>query len=376
MISTATSNILCFLLSGTYVIGLYLIPARITNLPYDNTLQIRYRLAVTCFSNVLSILLLAYFYTQLTVNTDLAQLPFLHAIGIRLDTAVASICYTVALMAMFYLGPLACYVMYTYKRCYYNIDSYGEQTIKEDGLAGASSNSNNNNNENDNGNGNSQNKGSILSMFPICIQDIRDYCAVSLMSPEIALRALFFAPISEELIVRAGLVLIMASSGSSISVSGSQSNSNTFDSWYIAARCPLWFGIAHIHHAYTQWKDGTQGEAQRHVNKGVLLKRIFVHTMAKTTYTSIFGYMAVLLYLRSGNLIAPIVAHMICNWVQLPNIAFMSLNSSPYSCMYTFRWLLGAAHIAGLVLFSMYVIPFSAVMANAGDGSGSPLWKE
>jgi prenyl protein peptidase len=71
---------------------------------------------------------------------------------------------------------------------------------------------------------------------------------------------------------------------------------------------PLYFGIAHVHHCY---------EFMLTHPHAPLLQAIF-RTLFQLTYTTLFGWFAAWIYVRTGSLYACIIIHAFCNWVGLP----------------------------------------------------------
>jgi prenyl protein peptidase len=71
---------------------------------------------------------------------------------------------------------------------------------------------------------------------------------------------------------------------------------------------PLYFGIAHIHHFYEF--------VLTHPEFPIL--PAIIRTVIQFTYTSLFGFFASFVYLRTGSVYAAIAAHMFCNWQGLP----------------------------------------------------------
>ncbi|KAF7504944.1 hypothetical protein GJ744_001591 [Endocarpon pusillum] len=71
---------------------------------------------------------------------------------------------------------------------------------------------------------------------------------------------------------------------------------------------PLYFGIAHVHHFYefTLTHPHTS-------TLPALLRSLF-----QFTYTTLFGWYAAFLYLRTGSLVTVILVHSLCNWCGLP----------------------------------------------------------
>lgn len=71
---------------------------------------------------------------------------------------------------------------------------------------------------------------------------------------------------------------------------------------------PLYFGIAHIHHFYEFRLTHPDTPAL-----AALLRSLF-----QFGYTTIFGWYATFVYLRTGSLPAVILVHSFCNWCGLP----------------------------------------------------------
>jgi prenyl protein peptidase len=73
---------------------------------------------------------------------------------------------------------------------------------------------------------------------------------------------------------------------------------------------PLYFGIAHIHHFYEFVLTHPE----------LPLLPAILRTLFQFAYTSLFGFFASFVYLRTGSLYAVIAAHMFCNWMGLPRL--------------------------------------------------------
>jgi prenyl protein peptidase len=71
---------------------------------------------------------------------------------------------------------------------------------------------------------------------------------------------------------------------------------------------PLYFGIAHVHHFYEFCLTHPDTPAL-----AALLRSLF-----QFGYTTIFGWYATFVYLRTGSLLAVVVIHSFCNWCGLP----------------------------------------------------------
>jgi prenyl protein peptidase len=107
-------------------------------------------------------------------------------------------------------------------------------------------------------------------------------------------RALVVGPITEEIVFRS--VLIPLHLLANISPTR------------IVFISPLYFGIAHLHHLYEF----------RLTHPEIPLLPAVLRTVLQFTYTSLFGFFAAFVYLRTGSLYAAIAAHSFCNWNGFP----------------------------------------------------------
>jgi prenyl protein peptidase len=71
---------------------------------------------------------------------------------------------------------------------------------------------------------------------------------------------------------------------------------------------PLYFGIAHVHHFY-EFKL---------THPHTPFVPAFLHSVFQFAYTTLFGWFAAFIYLRTGSIYACIVIHTFCNWAGLP----------------------------------------------------------
>jgi prenyl protein peptidase len=71
---------------------------------------------------------------------------------------------------------------------------------------------------------------------------------------------------------------------------------------------PLYFGIAHIHHFYEF--------TLTHPHTPLL--PILLRSLFQFTYTTLFGWFAAFVYLRSGSLYTVVLIHTFCNWIGFP----------------------------------------------------------
>lgn len=68
---------------------------------------------------------------------------------------------------------------------------------------------------------------------------------------------------------------------------------------------PLIFGLAHIHHIY---------ESSFHIP----FSHAVLQSLFQLCYTTLFGSFVAFVFLRTGSLLAVILAHAFCNWMGLP----------------------------------------------------------
>lgn len=74
---------------------------------------------------------------------------------------------------------------------------------------------------------------------------------------------------------------------------------------------PLFFGVAHVHHAYAVYVQG--GRTRSALHRGLLT------SLVQFVYTGVFGWYADFLFLRTASVIAPFTAHVFCNIMGLPD---------------------------------------------------------
>jgi prenyl protein peptidase len=103
-------------------------------------------------------------------------------------------------------------------------------------------------------------------------------------------------PITEELVFRSALIPLHLLAKTTPS--------------QIVFLTPLYFGIAHIHHFYEF--------TLTHPHTPLL--PALLRSIIQFSYTSIFGFYATFMYLRTGSLVAVIAAHSLCNWCGLPRV--------------------------------------------------------
>ncbi|KMT06809.1 hypothetical protein BVRB_7g159670 isoform A [Beta vulgaris subsp. vulgaris] len=116
---------------------------------------------------------------------------------------------------------------------------------------------------------------------------------ISVASNIAAWRNLVVAPITEELVFRACMIPLLLCGG--------------FKAQTVVLLCPVFFSLAHLNHLL-----------EFYYQRNYSLQRTFMAVGTQLAYTMIFGSYASFLFIRTGHLIAPLVAHIVCNFMGLP----------------------------------------------------------
>ncbi|KAK3093080.1 hypothetical protein FSP39_010807 [Pinctada imbricata] len=115
--------------------------------------------------------------------------------------------------------------------------------------------------------------------------------------------------------------------------------------------CPLFFGVAHFHHMIERIIQGKQEVSDA-------LKQSFF----QLTYTTLFGAYSAFLFLRTGHLMAPVIAHAFCNHMGFP--AFGEVMHHPNTAT---RHKLIASFVFGLILWVALLYPLTSPFIYAND---------
>lgn len=105
---------------------------------------------------------------------------------------------------------------------------------------------------------------------------------------------------------------------------------------------PLPFALSHLHHIFDDMRKGTSKQA-------AVLRRAF-----QMSYSYLFGAYATFLFVRTGNIVAPIISHSICNSMGLPLFGYIK----HYPDRST-RILLWSSYIAGFVAWLLLLKPLT-----------------
>ncbi len=114
-----------------------------------------------------------------------------------------------------------------------------------------------------------------------------------------------------------------------------------FSPQWSAVVSPLFFGVAHLHHMVER------------LRKGQPLAEAVLVSVFQMSYTTIFGIYSAFLFLRTGHLMAPVIAHGFCNFMGFPDLAqLLSLPAKE-------RLVFSVVYLAGTVMFFLSLYPLT-----------------
>ncbi|KAG8716893.1 hypothetical protein FRC08_008597 [Ceratobasidium sp. 394] len=146
------------------------------------------------------------------------------------------------------------------------------------------------------------------------------------------IRNFFMSPLTEELVFRSCVIGAAQLAGIGLKK--------------IVFLTPLWFGIAHIHHANEQFNRlGRTKQA---------LQQALVISTVQLVYTTVFGWYASFLFVRTGSVIVPTFAHTFCNIMGMPTVGH-DISTHPNRKLPI--WL---THAIGLIGFGFALGPWTS----------------
>ncbi|XP_030924428.1 CAAX prenyl protease 2 [Quercus lobata] len=145
---------------------------------------------------------------------------------------------------------------------------------------------------------------------------------ISVASNVSAWRNFVVAPLTEELVFRACMIPLLLCGG--------------FKPYTAIRLCPIFFSLAHLNHLMEFYSK-----------QNFSLIKTFMVVGLQLGYTVIFGSYASFLYIRTGHLLAPLVAHSFCNFMGLPAL-FSRRNG-----------MVSVAFVAGMVGFLWLLFPMT-----------------
>ena len=133
------------------------------------------------------------------------------------------------------------------------------------------------------------------------------------------------APLSEELVFRGCMMpILIPSFGYTVTI-------------FLA---PWFFGLAHLHHAIEQYKDGYYSVSQ-----------IALSTVFQACYTTLFGMLSCFIFLRTGHLASAFISHAFCNLMGFPEFS--------QALHHKHRHLVCSCYVIGLLLFLYMLYPLT-----------------
>eukprot|EP00457_Paulinella_chromatophora_P012971 gb/GEZN01013230.1/.p1 GENE.gb/GEZN01013230.1/~~gb/GEZN01013230.1/.p1 ORF type:complete len:301 (-),score=22.91 gb/GEZN01013230.1/:103-1005(-) len=139
----------------------------------------------------------------------------------------------------------------------------------------------------------------------------------------IFLRNYLVGPLSEEVVFRGVMLPLLVSA-----------------KWGFAVQLlasPLFFGLAHLHHLFNLVRSMHYTTQQAMF---VVAFQLF--------YTTVFGLYASFLFLRTGQLVAPVLSHIFCNFMGFPELGWIS-DDSHYA--YFYRKSVAFVYMLGIIIF-------------------------
>lgn len=170
--------------------------------------------------------------------------------------------------------------------------------------------------------------GSVLVLFigPLVSFIVEPTARLSMMASlenkYVSIRNLLVAPLTEELCFRSGLISYLLAMG------------------YSPAICiwasPFVFGLSHVHHMVDMVRF-----------RGFSVAQALTAVALQLCYTVMFGWFASFLFVQSGNVLAAVAAHSVCNFFGFP----------PFSQIryYSRRNVVIRSYVIGVLLFPVFV---------------------
>ncbi|KAG0579774.1 hypothetical protein M758_4G123800 [Ceratodon purpureus] len=285
-LSSGTAMLACAAMAVLYV-GMLYFPCLVFRLPPARTINEHYIRRFAC-SIAASVLASGICFWLLPVkilqNFDLPAA--LAVLGIRRDHLWQAIFYPLLLTALLYLGPLVMAALDSTS----DSDEEDEAKVEE---------------------------GFIQGLYTKITVNLW-----SLTADIFAWRNYVVGPLTEEWVFRACMVPVLLCAG--------------YSPLKVMLLCPLFFGLAHLNHYW----ETVYPEKRNHGIAALI-------TGFRFAYTTIFGWYAAFLYLRTGHLVAPLVAHVFCNVMGLP--ALGDAIESPHNKVIGFAFLLGLGGFVSLL---------------------------
>eukprot|EP00949_MAST-11_sp_MAST-11-sp1_P000661 g661.t1 len=288
---------LCIVFACLFVGVLHIfVPIHIRRLGYYDDRQIKWRMAV-----LVPVCLACPVAVKLALGCSWAQLGPL--LGIPTSGSafklLQSIAISLGLTMTLFLGPIVDLGLQTHDRY-----SYRKSILHAEAGKGGT--------RNFNARGSCQN-------FAGYAFDRMGKTVVQAVTQWAECRQIIFAPVSEEWVFRSCMVAALRSAG--------------FSTMSCCIIAPLFFGVAHLHHAAQKLREGNPA-------RNVLFVVLF-----QMAYTSIFGFYAVYLMLSTGRILPVMIVHGFCNIMGFPEPSGRLISS--------------VAYVIGILVFALSIHPLT-----------------
>ncbi|KAI8078727.1 uncharacterized protein BX664DRAFT_342566 [Halteromyces radiatus] len=140
-----------------------------------------------------------------------------------------------------------------------------------------------------------------------------------------------FAPLTEELVFRSCMIVILYQAGYSYT-------------WLIFIS-PLYFGLAHLHHGWEVYHQ--MGRTKQ------ALQTALVSSFFQFGFTSLFGWYASFIFLRTSSLWTCVLCHSFCNMMGFPDI-----NDIPHRPDHH-RYVIWSSFLIGILSFVYLLYPLT-----------------
>ncbi|ORX59634.1 Abi-domain-containing protein [Hesseltinella vesiculosa] len=152
----------------------------------------------------------------------------------------------------------------------------------------------------------------------------------------IGFRNYVFAPWTEEYVFRAAMISLLHQAGHSTA--------------FLIFVSPLYFGLAHLHHGWQTYHQ--MGRTSR------ALKIAVASSSFQFLYTTLFGWYASFLFLRTGSIWPCVLSHMFCNAMGFPDVSDVPQRSVLQ------QRVIWSSFAAGIVVFICQLYPWSFVATS------------
>lgn len=154
-----------------------------------------------------------------------------------------------------------------------------------------------------------------------------------------ATRDLVIGPLAEEIIFRSCII--------SPFLHSTAHQSGNLSIQTISYIAPLFFGLAHVHHAFLKLKQG------------IPLKQVVIGTVFQLTYTTLFGAYVSYCFIKICSLPGIVFVHSFCNFMGLPNVGLLLSGGGGAGCgrigngddVKWYRVVSGVAYLIGIAMF-------------------------